>query len=265
MGAWTTIDLAVAARVWRVTLSRPDKRNVLSRTMLDEVSTVLDRAVAERAVMLVLDGGAGDFCAGMDFHELVGPGAPDDSRPLHEAFAGILRRLADSPLLTVARLDGAALGGGVGLAAACDWVIATQRASFALPEALWRLVPALAGLYLSRRIGRQRGCAMALITEPVTAATAAAWGLVDELVADAKAAEAALRRLSLRMSRIEPEAAQAVKSVFGGLPTVDSLDEKRAVDAITALADQPGPRSKLKAYLETGRVPWDQGTLSPKT
>lgn len=256
---WSTLDVAVTGRAWRVALKRPDAGNALSMAMLGELSAVLDRAAEQGAVLLALEGGKGEFCSGMDFRDIVSLPDGQSSRRLHEAFAGVLRRLAGSPLVTVAVVDGAALGGGVGLVAACDRVIATPVARFALPEALWGLVPALAGLYLKRRIGAHRAAAMALTTEPVTATTAETHGLVDEIVADG-AADGAIRRLSLRLGRLPAGSAAAVKALFhGGLP-MDPADEARAIDAITGLTDRPALRAGLRRYLETGVAPWASPT-----
>jgi polyketide biosynthesis enoyl-CoA hydratase PksH len=262
-GTWSTLDVAVTGRAWRVGLRRPDARpparpgtgSALSMAMLGELSAVIDRAADQGVALLTLEGGRDEFCSGMDFRDVANLPEGQTSRGLHEAFAGTLRRLAGSPLVTVAVVEGAALGGGVGLAAACDRVIATPTARFALPEALWGLVPALAGLYLKRRIGAHRAAAMALTTEPVTARTAETYGLVDEIVADGPA-DGAVRRLSLRLGRLPAGSAAAVKALFhGGLP-MDPADEARAVDAITGLTDRPALRAGLRRYLETGVAPW---------
>lgn len=255
-GIWSTLDLAVTGRTWRVTLRRPEARNALSMAMLAELSAVLDQAVAEGAALVVLLGGREDFCSGMDFRDVAGLSDAQTSRPLHQAFAATLRRLAVSPLVTVAVVEGAALGGGVGLAAACDRVIALPTARFALPEALWGLVPAMAGLYLMRRMGAHRAAALALSTEPITAKTAETSGLVDEIIPEGSA-DGAVRRLSLRLGRLPPGALPAVKGFFHhGLP-VDPTEEARAVETITALTDRPALRADLRRFLDTGAAPWE--------
>lgn len=242
---------------WKLTLNRHERRNALSRAVMTGVERALARAVEEGAALVVIDGGGdGDFCSGMDFTEFVGPDRPSDSRAIHEGYARLLRALASAPLLTLARIDGRATGGGLGLAAACDWVVATRRSRFSMPERLWRLVPAVAGLYVGRRAGRRAAAALALTTEAIGVEAAAARGLVDEIVENAEAADTAVRRLSLRLSRLHVEGARAVRDLLGDLPS--AAEEARAVDTITALTDDPGIRAAIDDFVTTGRPPWER-------
>src|SRR5687768_10554164 len=102
------------------------------------VASALEAALASPARVVALTGAAeGTFCLGLALD------APDDSHPATARFADLLLSLHRAPKPLLAIVDGQAIGGGLGLASACDWVVASDRSVFALPELLWGLVPAI--------------------------------------------------------------------------------------------------------------------------
>ncbi|NUR28322.1 MAG: enoyl-CoA hydratase, partial [Catenulispora sp.] len=144
-----------------------------------------------------MDGGGGVDGSGdrRQVAELAGSGAggadgvlDEDARRTGGAFFDLLTRFTQAPVIVAAAVDGRVAGGGVGLVAACDFVVATEASTFGLPEALWGLLPCCVLPFLIRRVGFQRAHAMALTTRPVAGAEAAAWGLVDETGPDPAAA-----------------------------------------------------------------------------
>lgn len=146
-------------RVLRVTLTKPAERNRLSADLVTATTGALDRAEAgEHTRFFVLDAIGPTFCAGADL------GDPSDQRwrldlaPARE----LLARLRGSRLVTIAVVDGAAIGGGVGVAAACDQVIVGRKARFRLTEVLLGLLPAMVLPVLAERIGVHRAYTMAL-------------------------------------------------------------------------------------------------------
>ena len=124
--------------------------------------------------------------------------------------ADLLLALHRSAKPTIAVVDGQAIGGGLGVAAACDWVIATDSSTFALPELLWGLVPAIVWPVISDRMATHVARQWALSAHTRVATEAAAVGLVDD-VAPAAAIGAALRRAERRLARIEPKALLAFR------------------------------------------------------
>jgi polyketide biosynthesis enoyl-CoA hydratase PksH len=222
-----------------VTLARPAQQNVINTTMLRELSAALDDAEnAPGCHGVVLEGADGVFSAGMDFEDRSADG---------NAFMALLRRFTLSRRVVVSLVDGAVTGGGVGLAAASDLVVATPRSKFSLPEALWGLLPACVLPYLIRRIGFQRAYRMALTTQPISGAQALDWALVDEVGVEPKET---VRRLLLRSAQIDPETIAALKRYARGLSGIDAGVERRAVEELTRLLGTPRVQASIASLLE---------------
>lgn len=230
--------------------ARRAERNALDAGLLAALEAALAAAVADRRPALVLSGDGGVFCTGMDLAAVTALAAGQATRPLHEAFARVLARLGDMPVLTIALVDGEALGGGLALAAACDVVIATDAARFGLPEALWGLLPANAAPVVARRSGVQAARRLALTTEAVDADTARLLGLADYRVGDHGAALGLARRLCLRAERIGADGVLALKDCFRRLEGDPDAYPRWALDTISAQTDAPGLRQRLDGHLQ---------------
>ncbi|GAA3755653.1 enoyl-CoA hydratase-related protein [Salinactinospora qingdaonensis] len=189
----------------RVTLERPERRNTIDEAFLDELSAALTEAEARADCRVVVLSATGeDFCAGMDLdtsHLDAGEGELPYWR--------LLERLATTELVTVAAVDGAATAGGVGLAAACDMVLAGRSATFRLTEALFGLVPAMALPFVARRVGEQRAFTATLTAEEFDAQAAVETGLADQT---APTAEELVRPLLVKLRRVDRDTVAAVKS-----------------------------------------------------
>nr|WP_311948084.1 enoyl-CoA hydratase-related protein [Halomonas piscis] len=229
----------------RVVLDRPERRNTITDTLLAD----LDRAVTEGEATsdcrtLVISAEGADFCAGMDL-DASHADADDAELP----YWTLLRRLTTSDLVTVAMIDATATAGGVGLAAACDVVLAGRRATFRLTETLFGLIPAMALPFVARRIGEQRAFTATLLAETLDARTAAETGLVDRL---APTAEEALRPLLIDLRRVRPDTVAALKAYRAKLfPWQPDLGDVARQAFLERLAE-PGVRqamSDLKAAL----------------
>lgn len=234
-------------------LARAHRRNALDAALLTALGEALAAAADARDPALVLCAEGEAFCTGMDFSALAADSG--SSRPLHQSFADVLRRLGDLPGLSVAVVEGDALGGGLALAAACDVVIATPQARFGLPEAVWGLIPANAAPVVARRCGVGAARRLALITEPVDAGTALRLGLIDHLATDRTAALGIARRLCLRAARVGSEGLVAVKQCFRRLDDDPAGYAAWAEEAITAASDAPALRARLAAANASGERP----------
>jgi methylglutaconyl-CoA hydratase len=178
-------------------LNRPERRNALSRSLIARLSDTLDDLAVDPLVRAVVLGGEGAaFCAGMDLKESAALGAGNEAETLAvrdaQAIAHLLGQIHKLPKPTVAAVTGDALGGGAGLALACDFVVMADEACLGYPEVRRGLVPAIVLGDLVRQVGDRRARELVLSAEPVTAATAERWGLANRVVAAEACREEAL-------------------------------------------------------------------------
>jgi methylglutaconyl-CoA hydratase len=184
-GAVPPCSISVRDAVATVTLDRPDIHNAFDETLiarLTETFVDLDDDPAVRAV--VLAGAGKSFCAGADLNWMKRMAAygPEENLADANALAAMLRALYALSKPTIARVHGAAYGGGVGLVAACDIAIGAQDATFALSEAKLGLIPATIGPYVIEAIGARQARRYFLTAERFDAATAHSIGLLHEVV-----------------------------------------------------------------------------------
>lgn len=252
------LRLRRAPRLVQATLCRPEARNALDSRLLRELAAALDEAERDPGCRaLVLAGEGGSFCTGMDFAEAAGAGDGEAGafRAQAAGYMALLRRFAETRLIVVAKVEGLAAGGGVGLAAASDLVVATPESEFQLPEALWGLLPCCVLPWLVRRTGFHPAYRMALTTQSLGAEAARDCRLVDEVSA---APDEAVRRLLLRSLRVEAPLVGELKRYAGRLWSVSAETERQAVEELCRLVARPEARAALAAFVEEGVYPWER-------
>ncbi len=215
--------------VWRVHLEPGDKADVVFDSIgLAELDRLLDDAEnSRRCRVLVIESVPGMFCRGMDLEFLVAHAGEDQSERI-TAYARCMERLRSSDKAVVCLVDGDAMGGGVGLAAAADVILATSRAVFALPECVLGLIPAMVMPLLCERIPVQKARWMALSSRSVKADEALAIGLIDELVEGPLELEQALRNVLKRLLRASPRAVARLKRYSSEIATLSRADALQA-------------------------------------
>jgi 2-(1,2-epoxy-1,2-dihydrophenyl)acetyl-CoA isomerase len=184
-----TIKFEMGGGVARITLNRPNKLNSFNVAMHEALAAALDEIEScDNVRVLLLIGAGRAFCAGQDLGDrAVASGAekPDLGASIERYYAPLVRRLRALPLPVVCGVNGVAAGAGANLALACDLVIACRSAKFIESFSKLGLVPDTGGTYfLARRVGTARAMGMALLGEPLDAATAADWGLIWRCVED---------------------------------------------------------------------------------
>ncbi|HEY2448973.1 MAG TPA: enoyl-CoA hydratase-related protein [Mycobacterium sp.] len=259
--------LDVSDRVATITLNRPKRRNAADPAMLDHLLVALRTVRADNRVrVVVLTGAGGAFCAGADLTEdAISQLPPDCTRGqgvrwlLEHCWNAAVANIIDLGKPTIAAVAGVAAGGGVGLALACDIVIAADTASFVQP-----FVPQLAVVpdvgsswFLPRLIGVARARALMLLGDPLPASTAAAWGMIWQSVPDEQLA-ATTTSLAARLADLDPEAAARAKaaivsSIDNGLHDQLALEARWQAD----LVDRPAFREGVSAFLEKRRPRFD--------
>ena len=152
MGAYGTLIAETDPRgVCRLVLNRPDKKNALSAAMMDDLSTFARAAEADMAIrVVVLSGSNGVFCAGGDLDWMLTQIAADRATRIAEArrLALMLKALNEMPIPLIARIEGVAMGGGIGMAAIADVAIAADDVRFGFTETKLGIIPATIGPYV---------------------------------------------------------------------------------------------------------------------
>ena len=203
------------------TLDSPATRNALSDVMVSGLSDAVALAGSSPDVRaLVIRGAGGTFCAGGDFsrfRELMATPAPsggaDPIAVFNRGFGAMLERLQESLVATIAVVEGAAMGGGVGLVAACDFVLASSTAQFGMPEVTLGLPPAQIAPFIAARLGHGAALRLMLTGRRITAAQARACGLADE-VFEPEALDDHVNALLVELGRAEPAALRATKAIL---------------------------------------------------
>lgn len=204
--------------------------------------------------VLVLRGADGVFCRGVD---LAAASAASDEAVAHAvaAYAGLLHHIRASALPTLALVDGEARGGGLGLMAACDVVVATDRSRFALPELLLGMLPAVIYPVLRSRLSVHQVRLWALTADARTAEEGHRARLVDEVVSPADL-DAVGRRWQRRLSRVPPAAVKGLRR----LTADDRLGDEGVAHGValtTAALQDPAARESLRRFVEEGALPWE--------
>lgn len=237
-------------------LHRPEAGNTINDRLVEECGRVL--ALCEEHVKIViLEGLPEVFCFGADFEEIRAdvegrsPRAQQDPELIYDLWS----QLARGPYLTVAHVRGKANAGGVGFVAACDVVLAEDRAVFSLSELLFGLIPACVLPFLIRRIGHARAHHMTLMTQPISAGQALAWGLVDACEADS---EKLLRRHLLRLRRLSRQSIEAYKTYMSGLSDLVTAARPLALATNRAVFSDASNLQGIARYMTTGKFPWEE-------
>jgi enoyl-CoA hydratase/carnithine racemase len=209
-----------------------------------------EAAVSSSAPVVALVGATDDtFCLGMAI------GA--DTHHSTHAFSDVLAALHAAPKPLIAVVDGRAIGGGMGLACACDWLIATERSSFALPELLWGLVPAIIWPVIADRMPPHVARRWVVSAHSRDGAEAFTAGLVDELVA-ADALDAAVRRSARKLQRLDGEALRRMRAwVRASRQHEMPVALRLGADLTAALAQQTTVRRRWQTFAD-GDAPWSE-------
>jgi methylglutaconyl-CoA hydratase len=260
---WQTIRLEADARgVARLTLDRPDRHNVLSGQMCDEIREAAARIDADPALRVaVLTGAGASFCAGGDLAWMRIQLDGDRARRIAEA-----RRIADmlfalnslgKPL--IGRVNGAAYGGGVGMMSVCDAVVAVDTARFGLTETRLGIIPATISPYVIARIGEARGRAVVFSGRIFEVEEARGLGLVTR-VAPAGGLDAAVEAEIAPYFATAPAAVAAAKRLVRSLgPRIDAALIEETVGRLADAWETPEAREGITAFLEKRRPAWASG------
>lgn len=246
-----------AAWVW---LNRPEVHNALNEEMIHELTLAVREArKTETARVIVLSGRGRSFCAGADIESMKRQGEASFDENLADArqLAEMFHAIASSPKPTIARVNGAAIGGGLGLVSACDIAVASSEAKFAASEVRLGLIPATIGPYVVRAIGPRWARRLFQTAERITAAQAEKIGLIHESV-EADALDACVEAITADLISGAPHAQTAAKELIDNVakrPITTELIESTA-ERIATIRAQDEAREGLSAFLEKRKPGW---------
>jgi enoyl-CoA hydratase/carnithine racemase len=244
----------------RLVLQDAEGEPRLSADLVASMLATLRGAAAPGVV--TLEGSPGVFCQGMSL-ELMAPmldEAPDAAiAAALDAYAQVVDAVGRCPRPVIALVDGPALGGGCGVAAAADVVLATRRAVFGLPEALIGLIPVYAFMSVAARTGRARARLLAMGGPTLTADEALRIGLVDEIVDDL---DAACNRYATRLSRMDPRAIATIKRLVADADPCGAGYTAPARIEVVKLGASAETRARLGRMI-AGEPPWLAGPVEP--
>ena len=255
MSTYQHIKFDVTDRVARITLARPPL-NVLNIAMMQEIGEALAECAQDRTLVAIVfdsEKGSRAFCAGVAVEEHV----VESIYQMLEAFHGIFRSLEQIARPTIAIVEGAALGGGCELVAACDIVIASDRARFGQPEIKLGVFPPVAVIFLPRVIGEKRARELILTGELIEAAEAARLGLVNYMVSTAdlepKTLELLAKFRELSSSALEMTRRALDLGVGRSIDTALTELEKMYLNDLMKTSDA---NEGIKAFMEKRKPVW---------
>lgn len=218
-------------QITRITLNRPERRNALTIELMTELTAAIENAAADpKQRILILRGAGKAFCTGLDLEEA----AKAEPHATAEAVAHTLLALAETRLVTIATVHGAAVAGGAGIMSACDFVIAAERTKIGYPEVRRGLVAGLVMTFLRRQLRERDLRELLLASELINAERAREIGLVNRVVAP---------------EALESETQKIVASILQGAPGAIS-NSKRLMEELWSTSVKEDIDRALRHHLE---------------
>ncbi len=258
---YRSIITVVDESVGILTLNKPERHNAFDEQLVTEMTTGLLALEADpRVRVIVLSSTGKSFCAGADLHWMKKAASHTSQENLRDArnFARLMSTLNELTKPTIARVQGPAYGGGVGLIAACDIAVASYDALFALTEVKLGLLPAVVSPYVLAAIGERYCRRYMLSAERFSAAEAYRIGLVHEIVPGEEQLDEAVGEIVDSLLKNGPQALAECKAlirVIAGQPIDDSTVEETA-QRVTRVRSSPEGKEGLAAFLEKRKPNW---------
>lgn len=253
------IEFKIANHVGILTLNRPQKRNAMNRGMIKEIIHTLQTAAQHEEVKILLIQGNGDhFCAGADINDMgmMATATNDENYTDAQRIADMMYSIYSFPKPTIVLAQGATMGGGLGLLAACDIAIAASNASFGFTEVKIGLAPSTISPYVIDAIGERMACYYFLTGEKFDANEAHRIGLIQRIAENSL--QATGDKLIAQLSENGPAAMSAVKRLIQYVTKEKitmSLGQKTA-EHLADLRATPEAQEGLNAFLKKRKPRW---------
>ncbi len=237
-----------------LTLNRPEKRNALNLELLNELLKALQETKLDKSRrVLILQGNGSIFCAGLDLSEAANLDHAENSAKL---IAEILKTLCTLPLVTIALVQGAAIAGGAGLMAACDFAVAADGTSLGFPETHRGLIAALVMTLLRRQLRDRDVRELLFLGELIDAERARAIGLINRGVPQQQLQECGLQ-IAEKVLKGAPEATIKTKLLLEEFqPTSFEEDLRKAILYHHAARHSEEAKEGIRAFLEHREPRW---------
>lgn len=242
----------------KITLNRPERRNAMTPEMRMELIAAMENAPSTGCRALVLTGAGNAFCAGLDLAALQAMGGrnAEVARADAERVARMFLALHELPLPSIAAVNGAAVGGGAGLATICDFTLATPEAKFGFTETRIGFVPAVVSAFLTLKIGDKRCRDLLLTGRIVDAEEAQRLGLVNEIVPQQELMHRA-RALAQRLAANSPQATRITRRLLAAQwKTWLDAAIGAAIEASVEARETEDFREGVTAFLEKRKPMW---------
>ena len=242
----------------RITLNRPEKRNALSLALMEELISALEEVGAAPEVRAIVIEGAGPaFSAGHDLGEMVGRDAEFYDR-LFDVCTVLMETIHRAPQPVIAKVHGIATAAGCQLVAACDLAVAAEATRFATPGVKIGLFCSTPMVPLSRAVGRKRALELLLTGEPIDAAEARDWGLVNRVVPADELEDAVAARVE-RIAASSPLTVRIGKEAFYEQVELDERGAYELTRRVMAANAQTGDAQEgIGAFLEKRPADWEK-------
>lgn len=255
----TVLTLSIRDGLARVALARPEVRNAFNAEVIAELTGTFERLGADDAVRAVVLAGEGSvFCGGADVNWMRASLDLSRERNLADARAmsQMFRTIDTCPKPVVGRIHGAALGGGAGLAAVCDVVVASEDATFGFTEVKLGIIPAVISPFVLAKIGASHARALFLTGERFDAGRAQRIGLVHHVVAPALL-DQAVAAVADDLRGAGPSAVAAAKALIARVREADyDASLELTAQAIAHQRTTPEGQEGLRAFLERRKANW---------
>ena len=255
------VQLEIDGPLGLVTLNNPEKHNAFDDVLIADLTAALQSLDANCAVRVVILSAVGkSFSAGADLNWMKRISSYSDEENLRDAMAlgDLMRTLHGLSKPTIARVQGAAYGGGVGLVACCDIAIGTQAASFSLSEAKLGLIPAVISPYVIASIGERAAHRYFLTAERFDAAEAFRLGLLHELVPDDETMDDKINDVVTALMSCSPNAIKEGKRLISAVanrPIGDAVVADTAQRIAQLRASVEG-KEGVSAFLDKRKASW---------
>lgn len=257
--AYSTLLIDEADGVLTVTLNRPDVHNAFNDELIAEAIDLFSNIDAPRLRAIVLRGEGASFCAGADLNwmsRMVRYTREENVRDSSQ-LARMYALMNECPVPIVGRIQGAAIGGGVGLVSVCDVAIAMAKTKFGLSEVKLGILPAVISPYVIAKIGQTHARALFLTGERFEGARALQIGLVHRLVDTAEELDAAVYETITQLKTSGPEAVRECKKLIAHVALHELVDAiPYTIEAIATRRTTDEGQAGMNAFLKKGLAPW---------